>query len=900
MDKFIIFISDIFKRNKNYFIYFFLGLALLFLFFPLIEKIFLGLGGLFNCENIFFQFGYWMVFFIIICFYLNLIYKKYYSKPSINFTIFFICFFYVLIRFFSLGDMELITLPTDPKFPYLDILIGVFFLHCVLVISSFVKEFKLLIKEKKESFYIEDGPINCEFETDNEKIITNLLNTLKNFKPQSAFNIGLNADWGYGKTTFLNRFKYLKINQDKDAVVFWFRVWKNKGSDSLIENFFKELKTNLEPYSAEISNSIDKYVNAILNISNSDINKVLESGKQIFNQDETLEEYYYNINNIIRKIDKQIVILLDDLDRLESSEILNTFKLMRTLSDFNNIIFLTGYDRKYILKTLNLPKDNYIDKVFNVEINLLHFDEKRIYDYLINTIKKEYSNDFSFDDNSELLMAFRIVFTKNKIDLFFGLEDIPTSRNTIELNYNHFLTSYRDIKKFINEFKFSYSFIQNSTDIILSEYLLLRLLLYKYRDLYYDVFGNLKDFLEVGAIDESNSKIQYGIFSNNDVYVYTEDAQRRLDNYTSKYEVLDQQIIHSVFVRLFSEKEISLYSKHQNCIAKTYYTDIYLKNNLLGGRITISELTNALESNQMESLSKSFEDYSSETKDQLFNEFKNFIFNLDERRYNKEVYKDILKTSHIIFNSNSILTNKRFIDILKKWKEYFSNKKDLVNFIESIILKSNFGYIDKLLQEININQKRKERNDIYNSRNMIDYEFDTFNDNEIKNLLISKLKYVIDSFLPVSIILGAYHLYTEKIIGDHRIIRTKIANDLIKKDMISRFNIYYDEPIFEFSQRESGIQKEGATFSPYDFLSQIFSESKTLAKLNEKPLDSDIYEKFVTEGWANYLDFLKSYLENKNYKTKISKIVKLVELYISKSYKPLTFNEYNNIWSKED
>jgi archaellum biogenesis ATPase FlaH len=49
-------------------------------------------------------------------------------------------------------------------------------------------------------------------------------------------------------------------------------------------------------------------------------------------------------------------LLLDDLDRLET-EILNTLKLIRTLSDFNNVIFITlAMTENILLKLLKCLK----------------------------------------------------------------------------------------------------------------------------------------------------------------------------------------------------------------------------------------------------------------------------------------------------------------------------------------------------------------------------------------------------------------------------------------------------------------------------------------------------------------------------------------------------------------
>jgi Cdc6-like AAA superfamily ATPase len=230
--------------------------------------------------------------------------------------------------------------------------------------------------------FLEDS-LYVDSEIDNEQILQKLISSISGYKPKVAFSIGLNAVWGYGKSSFLHRFKDEYKKKNPKEIIFWNRIWKNKGSIAIIENFFEELKDNLKPYSGEISEDINKYVDSILSLSSTDLHKIINVGTNALSENSTLEKYFSDINDNIKKIDKQIIILLDDLDRLEKTEILNTLKLIRTLSDFNNVIFIAGYDRKYIVETIEMPKDNYLDKIFNVEINLLPFDEESIVNELL-------------------------------------------------------------------------------------------------------------------------------------------------------------------------------------------------------------------------------------------------------------------------------------------------------------------------------------------------------------------------------------------------------------------------------------------------------------------------------------------------------------------------------------
>ena len=90
------------------------------------------------------------------------------------------------------------------------------------------------------------------------------------------------------------------------------------------------------------------------------------------------------------------------------------------MSDFNNIIFIAGYDRNYITRTIDSSKDNYLDKIFNVEINLLPFDSDLIIAELFRQVELLFGVEFSKKDSGSFNEAFKNLFK----DLELSPEDI--------------------------------------------------------------------------------------------------------------------------------------------------------------------------------------------------------------------------------------------------------------------------------------------------------------------------------------------------------------------------------------------------------------------------------------------------------------------------------------------
>lgn len=897
-------ITEFLEKNKKVITIFIFLIILSLFFMNKLTSLVSEIGELLQ-YNISFKIGFGLLFLVIVILYISLINKRYIHKKSTSFLIYYISLIYLFLRFLSVDKYAISFVNVFDSIKYADVLFVIAGLHSLNLFST--KKNKT--EENEQIFFIDDAPYIDEA-IDNEKILEQLIGTISNFKPKPAFSIGINAVWGYGKSSFLHRLKSQYIAKHPKSIVFWYRIWKNKGSNAIIENFFDELKNNLKPYSGEISNDIDKYVDSILSLSNTDLKKLNDFGKSFFIENETLESFYSDINDIIKTIDRQIIILLDDLDRLEKEEIMNTLKLIRTLSDFDNVIFIAGYDRQYITDTIDIKKANYLDKIFNVEINLLPFNPELISNELFRIIDVNFPRSNSNEDETELYTVFKNLFDDSYIyNQNISLEAIIPSNNDLEnvissnhkLSYENFLLTYRDVKRFVNEFKFNISFLGDRTNVVIEEYILLKLTTYKYRNLQNTLFNVLEKFLDKGEINNSNGNITIDSYFSDELYVYTnknrDDVKKSmLINYSEE----DFNIVDAVLCRLFGKKTSEYFQKNQNSIAKIFYTDIYIKNNIAGYLISISQMHTAYFENQLFDLALTI---NRENKNlfSVINEIKQFMYN--NKPQSKEQFLDSIKTlNHIIKNSN-IDDDKRSLEIFIEAFNKFYNKlkrpfnKDILD----VINRRPIGYIDILIGELNMNFIRN----IYSNDNNFLYSTEAYGIFEIEFLYIEKLKYLITIKSNPLIVLQHYLRYPKYLVSDRRIIYSEETNNLIKSDVQNRFSKYFKSELFK-SLRKNGIDKNEGEFvgyAPYFALAQIFSDPNTILKLVQFPSDEILYEQFYQKGWDNLLNFLKKINEESedeeliHIESELANSIEFLEKYKDKNYKALTEREYDKIWN---
>ena len=79
------------------------------------------------------------------------------------------------------------------------------------------------------------------------------------------------------------------------------------------------------------------------------------------------------LKSALAALDKPIVVVLDDIDRLATPEIRDIFKLVRLTASFPNVIYVVAFDRKRVESALGeegIPGRDYLEKILQVAVDL--------------------------------------------------------------------------------------------------------------------------------------------------------------------------------------------------------------------------------------------------------------------------------------------------------------------------------------------------------------------------------------------------------------------------------------------------------------------------------------------------------------------------------------------------
>lgn len=375
----------------------------------------------------------------------------------------------------------------------------------------------------------------------------NFAKVVYNYWEKEGYVFWLIANWWEWKTTFLNFFRQNKDIKN-NCIIFDFNPWYFSDEADLLNKFLNQFKDKIWDYdlSEEFSNLID--------FLQENTKTIFWLNFNLFEEKKDLFEIKNSINNKLEKIDKKIIVIIDDLDRISNQKIRIIFKIIDLCRDFYNTNFIICYDPNnfnYIDENLIIEKNISNN---NIEIKSQEIDNSNYIDYISKIINIEYHLFNKFEDiknefksiflNSDLFSEESKKWIKNWIDKLFTNENFR-----IWWNY---IWNLRQIKRLYNNF-IVYKNSEISWDIEslfdyekwldFSIYVKLRLLLLYYPKLYRDIYNDYKiDNLNNYYWDNEN------IYKSNYSYIKERTIiNQKYFEYLRNLTLKEQEILQNIF-----------------------------------------------------------------------------------------------------------------------------------------------------------------------------------------------------------------------------------------------------------------------------------------------------------------------------------------------------------------
>ncbi len=211
-----------------------------------------------------------------------------------------------------------------------------------------------------------------------------LAEDIRDVDASEGYVVGIVGPWGSGKTSIVNMVREA-LQAEPPVPVIDFNPWLFSGTDELVDAFFRELSAQLKLRAgrlSQIAEAIDDYsallspVEAIPVLgawfarfrgAASVINELQQKRKG------SVSAQRDKLAKKLGELEAPIVIVIDDIDRLESREIRDIFKLVRLTASFPNLIYVLAFDRERVEEALSqsgFDGRSYLEKIVQLGISV--------------------------------------------------------------------------------------------------------------------------------------------------------------------------------------------------------------------------------------------------------------------------------------------------------------------------------------------------------------------------------------------------------------------------------------------------------------------------------------------------------------------------------------------------
>ena len=258
-----------------------------------------------------------------------------------------------------------------------------------------------------------------------------------------SFVIHIAEHYGQGKTSFLMMLEE-EIKEEIPVVYIKFEPWLCDTELGIIQEFFSTFRECVGKYLPKIDNTVKEYIFLLLSsigYSNSGFSLNLENVVKKSNR--TLKATHDKIRDELQKIDRPVIITIDDVDRLQSRELMMVLKIIRDTADFPNVFYIVAADNIHLKKMLNIQHiddaETYLEKFFNLEFQL-PANENIAFNELVKFLREKFMV-LQIQDTENCLQ--KIINVPHIKDVFSNMRDVYRFLNAYFLA----IDSMNDVKE---------------------------------------------------------------------------------------------------------------------------------------------------------------------------------------------------------------------------------------------------------------------------------------------------------------------------------------------------------------------------------------------------------------------------------------------------------------------
>lgn len=295
-----------------------------------------------------------------------------------------------------------------------------------------------------------------------------LAQAIVSYSDHDNFTIGLCGKWGTGKTSIINmiveEINRSSQNEFNKPIIIRFNPWNYSDKTQLINQFFRTVLLEIGSKAPNktlknVGSALQKYadlfeyamyipyVGEYLKPIKGIFSGAGKSLSEVAKKKESLESIKKDVESALIKQSQKIIVIIDDIDRLNNEQIRLIFQLVNCVAGFPNMIYLLSFDKSVVTRALeeeqNCNGEEYLEKIIQVPFYVPEAQKEDVHKLLFDQLDKLWFDVMPSD-----------VFEKEYWSRVFNDCLSP------------FLTTIRDVNRVMNVYRFKYGLLHSETNCI--------------------------------------------------------------------------------------------------------------------------------------------------------------------------------------------------------------------------------------------------------------------------------------------------------------------------------------------------------------------------------------------------------------------------------------------------
>ncbi|MCH8040304.1 MAG: hypothetical protein IH977_08155 [Nitrospinae bacterium] len=210
--------------------------------------------------------------------------------------------------------------------------------------------------------------------------VDGLYQQIINLSTQDPFVFSLDGTWGEGKTSVLNLLRK-RLTRHQKVILVDFNPWFLATETALVHSFYAAIDQAVQR--RYLTFNLSRLLNRYSTVLTSGLRSV-GFGLELPIRDDP-KRLQRQIENWLNSTGCRLIVIIDDLDRLQAKEVLSVLKLTSLSARLRNSIFVLSFDHTVVRGLLGSPKNDphYLEKAIQKHIPMPQVERRDIDRFLL-------------------------------------------------------------------------------------------------------------------------------------------------------------------------------------------------------------------------------------------------------------------------------------------------------------------------------------------------------------------------------------------------------------------------------------------------------------------------------------------------------------------------------------